>query len=67
MTKKENIHPDQKARLDQLKKYTVETVHGVKQQILFESYPEWMEIDANTNLQQLIKKVVRWHHDRNLI
>jgi len=67
MTKKENIHPDQKARLDQLKKYTVETVHGVKQQILFESYPEWLEIDANTNLQQLIKKVVQWHHDRNLI
>ena len=67
MTKKENIHPDQKARLDQLKKYTVETVHGVKQQILFDSYPEWLEIDANTNLQQLIKKVVQWHHDRNLI
>lgn len=67
MTKKENIHPDQKARLDQLKKYTVETVHGVKQQILFDSYPEWMEVDANTNLQQLIKKVVQWHHDRNLI
>ncbi len=67
MTKKENIHPDQKARLDQLKKYTVETVHGVKQQILFDSYPEWLEIDANTDLQQLIKKVVQWHHDRNLI
>ena len=33
MTDKNNIHPDQKARLEQLKKYTFETVHGIKEDV----------------------------------
>tara|TARA_B100001778_G_C18598788_1_gene636146 strand:- start:15 stop:455 length:441 start_codon:yes stop_codon:yes gene_type:complete len=62
-----NTHPDHQARLDQLKKYTIETVHGVRQQVLFDSYPEGMEVKEDMNLEQLSNKVVQWHHDRNLI
>ena len=44
-----NTHPDHQARLDQLKKYTIETVHGVRQQVLFDSYPEGMEVKEDMN------------------
>ena len=43
----ENSHPDQRARLEQLSKFRIETVHGVKQDLVFSSYPEGMTVEEN--------------------
>ena len=63
----ENSHPDQRARLEQLSKFRIETVHGVKQDIVFSSYPEGMTVEENLSTDDYVKKIVGWHHDRNLI
>lgn len=67
-----NCISDQQARMDQLEKHmkrtvTVETVHGVKQDVYFTSYPENIELEEGFNFDELVGKVVKWHHDRNLI
>ena len=70
MNKKENGCQDHLARLKQLNnktKYTFETVHGVKQDAYFNSYPEGISVEEKLELYDLINKVVGWHHDRNLI
>lgn len=65
--KEDNSHPDQIARLQQLNKFRLETVHGVKQDIVFSSYPEVMTVEENLSTDEYVKKIVGWHHDRNLI
>ena len=65
--KEGNSHPDQIARLEQLNKFRLETVHGVKQDIVFSSYPEGMTVEENLSTDEYVKKIVGWHHDRNLI
>lgn len=73
------IH-DQRARLKQLadqmnKRHTpvsesvitVQTVHGVKQDVVFNSYPENMIVEERETLESLVKRVQQWHRDRNLI
>ena len=65
--KEDNSHPDQIARLEQLSKFRLETVHGVKQDIVFSSYPEGMTVEENLSTDEYVKKIVGWHHDRNLI
>ena len=60
----ENSHPDQRARLEQLSKFRIETVHGVKQDIVFSSYPEGMTVEENLSTDDYVKKIVGWHHDR---
>ena len=65
--KEDNSHPDQIARLQQLNKFRLETVHGVKQDIVFSSYPEGMTVEENLSTDEYVKKIVGWHHDRNLI
>tara|TARA_Y100001951_G_C11284817_1_gene267925 strand:- start:208 stop:648 length:441 start_codon:yes stop_codon:yes gene_type:complete len=62
-----NSHPDQDARMDQLHRYKLETVHGVKQDVVFNSYPEWITVQENLSTDDYVKKIVGWHHDRNLI
>ena len=65
--KEDNSHPDQIARLQQLNKFRLETVHGVKQDIVFSSYPEGMTVEENLSTDEYVKNIVGWHHDRNLI
>tara|TARA_B100001094_G_scaffold330131_1_gene394596 strand:+ start:5163 stop:5615 length:453 start_codon:yes stop_codon:yes gene_type:complete len=62
------IH-DHKARVKQLNSnlYRVETVHGVKQDVVFNSYPENMTVEEPKDLYTLSNKVIGWHYDRNLI
>jgi len=68
MTEKQNIsHPDQQARMKMLNKYRIESVHGVKQDVVFTSYPEGMTVEEQNDLYTLIEKVIKWHYDRNLI
>tara|TARA_B100001939_G_scaffold61857_1_gene50836 strand:+ start:2804 stop:3250 length:447 start_codon:yes stop_codon:yes gene_type:complete len=68
MTDKKDIHPDQKARLEQLKSwYTLETVHGIKEDVYFSSYPEEITVEENLSTDDYVNKIVGWHHDRNLI
>ncbi len=66
-----NIHPDHAARMEMLDQqksnYTVETVHGLKQDVVFTSYPEGITSEGDNDLHNLIDKVIRWHYDRNLI
>tara|TARA_B100000287_G_scaffold428171_1_gene479116 strand:- start:9165 stop:9614 length:450 start_codon:yes stop_codon:yes gene_type:complete len=69
MTKNDSnncIH-DAKARMDQLNKYKIETVHGVKQDVVFTSYPEGITVEEQSDLYSLIHRVIGWHYDRNLI
>ena len=47
--------------------FTMETVHGVKQKVLFDSYPEGMTVIEKYDLETLIQKVINWHHARNLV
>jgi len=47
------------------KKTTIETVHGVKQEISYSTNS--MTHDEQERLLTLITRVVDWHHDRNLI
>ena len=63
----DNCIHDQRARMNQLNKVTFETVHGVKQDAYFNSYPESMEVEEELGFDTLVNKVVGWHHDRNLI
>ena len=63
----DNSHPDQKARLEQLNKYSLETVHGVKQDVVFSSYPEGITVDESLLTNEYVNKIIAWHHDRNLI
>ena len=63
----DNCIHDQRARMNQLNKVTFETVHGVKQDAYFNSYPENMEVEEELGFDSLVNKVVGWHHDRNLI
>ena len=65
--KEENSHPDQIARLEQLNKFRIETVHGVKQDVVFNSYPEGITVEESLSTEDYVKKIVGWHHDRNLI
>ena len=69
MTEDKKLHPDHEARMKMLKEnqYTIETVHGVKQDVVFSSYPEGMEVEEQLDLYTLIDKVIGWHYDRNLI
>ena len=62
-------HPDHEARMAMLKshQYTVETVHGVKQDVVFSSYPEGMTVEECMSADDYVKNIVGWHHDRNLI
>ena len=68
-----NCISDQQARMNQLEKHmnkqtvTVETVHGVKQDVYFTSYPENIELEQGFKFDELVDKVIKWHHDRNLI
>tara|TARA_R110002051_G_scaffold323583_1_gene417700 strand:+ start:1049 stop:1507 length:459 start_codon:yes stop_codon:yes gene_type:complete len=72
MTKDKNncIH-DHNARMKQItdkeRSRTIETVHGVKQDAFFSSYPKNMTIEEESSLRILIDKVTGWHRDRNLI
>ena len=67
--KEKNSHPDQEARMEQLRrnKYRIETVHGVSQDVVFTSYPEGMTVQEDSSTDAYVKKIVGWHHDRNLI
>ena len=65
--KEDNSHPDQIARLEQLNKFRIETVHGVKQDVVFSSYPEGITVEESLSTEDYVKKIVGWHHDRNLI
>lgn len=67
--KEKNSHPDQEARMEQLRrnKYRIETVHGVSQDVVFTSYPEGMTVQEDSSTDDYVKKIVGWHHDRNLI
>lgn len=59
-----NCIADQIARMKMLnKQITIETVHGVKEEVdmSYKLRPK------NEDLYALIEKVVRWHYDRNLI
>ena len=68
MTKKEDTtHPDHVARMGMLNKFKIETVHGVKQDVVFNSYPEGITIEENLTTDDYVNKIVGWHHDRNLI
>ena len=74
MKDENNCIADQQARLKQLEEHvagkktvTVSTVHGVEQQMTFNSYPEDMTLDEQSGLYDLIDKVIGWHYDRNLI
>lgn len=68
MTDKKNIsHPDQAARINMLNKYRVETVHGVKQDVVFTSYPEGVTVQEDLSTDDYVKSIIGWHHDRNLI
>ena len=68
MTKKENTtHPDQVARMHMLDQFRIETVHGVKQDVVFSSYPKGITIEENLSTDDYVNKIVGWHHDRNLI
>ena len=67
MTENKKTHPDHEARMEMLNQYTIETVHGVKQDVVFTSYPEGMEVEEQLDLYTLIDKVIGWHYDRNLI
>ena len=69
MTDKPNIsHPDQLARMQMLNRHKIETVHGVKQDVVFAKYdPEGMKAEEQNDLYTLIEKVIHWHYDRNLI
>ena len=50
----DNSHPDQKARLEQLNKYSLETVHGVKQDVVFSSYPEGITVDESLSTNEYV-------------
>ena len=59
-----NCIADQIARMKMLnKKITIETVHGVKEEVEVSHKPN----PENGDLYGLVEKVVRWHYDRNLI
>ena len=46
MTDKENYsHPDQQARINMLNSYSVDTVHGLQQDVYFNSYPEEIKLE----------------------
>lgn len=60
-------HPDQKARMEMLNRYSIETVHGVKQDVVFNSYPENMTVEESKDLYTLVHKIISWHYNRNLI
>ena len=66
MTDKNNIHPDQKARLEQPKSIRLR-LYGIKEDVYFSSYPEGMIVEEQLDLYTLIDKVIGWHYDRNLI
>jgi NTP pyrophosphatase (non-canonical NTP hydrolase) len=83
MSPEQDAIQDQKARMDQLARHndksgtpvsgldasviTIQTVHGVKQDVVFNSYPENMTIEETETLESLVKSVQQWHRDRNLI
>ena len=68
MTDKENYsHPDQQARINMLNSYSVETVHGLQQDLYFNSYPEKIKLEEKLEFDTLVNKVINWHQDRNLI
>tara|TARA_Y100000401_G_scaffold117513_1_gene126761 strand:- start:5498 stop:5992 length:495 start_codon:yes stop_codon:yes gene_type:complete len=81
MNDKDHCIHDSIARMKQLDKHqnkttttpvsesviTVQTVHGVKQDVVFSSYPKNMTTEEHKNLESLVKKVEQWHRDRNLI
>tara|TARA_B100001094_G_C17923860_1_gene667276 strand:+ start:316 stop:774 length:459 start_codon:yes stop_codon:yes gene_type:complete len=68
MTDKENYsHPDQQARINMLNSYSVETVHGLQQDVYFNSYPEEIKLEEELEFATLVNKVINWHQDRNLI
>ena len=59
------IH-DQRARMQQLEKHVnkgqaqkvmVETVHGIKQDVVFTSYPEGITVEESETLESLVKRV----------
>ena len=60
MTENKKLHPDHEARMKMLNdhQYTIETVHGVKQDVVFSSYPEGMEVEEQLDLYTLIDKVI---------
>lgn len=73
MSANKNTHPDHEARMkmieEQKQKLKIETVHGVEQTVdwVYTSYPEGMEIEEKLTTDEYVKKIVKWHHDRNLI
>lgn len=68
MTDKENhLHPDQQARINMLNSYSFETVHGLQQDVYFNSYPEEIKLEEKLEFDTLVNKVINWHQDRNLI
>lgn len=68
MTDKENYsHPDQQARINMLNSYSVDTVHGLQQDVYFNSYPEEIKLEEKLEFDTLVNKVINWHQDRNLI
>ena len=68
MTDKENYsHPDQQARINMLNSYSVDTVHGLQQDVYFNSYPEDIKLEEKLEFDTLVNKVINWHQDRNLI
>jgi NTP pyrophosphatase (non-canonical NTP hydrolase) len=69
------IH-DQRARMQQLAKHVnkgqAQKVNwcpalGIKQDVVFTSYPEGITVEESETLESLVKRVQNWHRDRNLI
>ena len=50
--KEDNSHPDQIARLEQLNKFRIETVNGVKQDVVFSSYPDGITVEESLSTEE---------------
>jgi len=48
-------------------KYIIESVHGLKQKVEFTSYPKNIKHECLLSIDEYVKKIIQWHHDRNLI
>jgi len=74
MSQSKNCCQDHLVRLQMLentkktnKDYIIETVHGVRETVKVTSYPENVKLDTQLSVDEYVKKIVQWHHDRNLI
>lgn len=74
MSDSEKNCQDHLARIEMLAKtakgqdeYIIESVHGLKQKVELTSYPKNINHEYSLSIDEYVKKIVQWHHDRNLI